>query len=121
MNRAFFSVAGEDVAKASDIAADFASNQIYLYDETGQDAVDMWREEATELRASTVFVIFWSASYLKKKGTLREIRLAVELLELRRLGHPLIVRLDDTPLNSVGDRPGDESHGVEILAPLRFR
>ena len=52
---------------------------------------------------------------------MREIRLAVELLELRRLGHPLIVRLDDTPLNSVGDRPGDESHGVEILAPLTER
>lgn len=121
MHRAFFSVAGEDVAKASALAAEFAANQIYLYNKTGQDGADMWQEEAKELRASTVFVIFWSASYLKKKGTLREIRLAVELLDFRRLGHPLIVRLDETPLDSVGDRPGDESHGVEILAPLMQR
>ena len=78
----------------------------------------MWQEEANELRASTVLVIFWSINYLKKKGTLREIRLAVELLDQRKLGHPLIVRLDDTPLTAVGNLPDDESNGVALLAPL---
>jgi TIR domain len=111
MHKAFISVAGEDVAKAREIASEFAANQIYLYDESGQHAADMWQEEADALRASTVLVIFWSKNYLKKQGALREIRLAVELLEQRKLGHPLIVRLDDTPLTSVGNRPGDESDG----------
>ena len=118
MGKAFFSVAGEDVEKARGIATEFAANQIYLYDESGQHAADMWEEEAKELRDSTVLVIFWSVNYLKKKGTLREIRLAVELLDCRKLGHPLIVRLDATPLTSVGNLAGDESDGVQLLAPL---
>lgn len=118
MGKAFFSVAGEDVEKAREIAAEFAANQVYLYDESGQHAADMWEEEAKELQDSTVLVIFWSVNYLKKKGTLREIRLAVELLDHRKLGHPLIVRLDDTPLTSVGNLAGDESDGVQLLAPL---
>jgi tetratricopeptide (TPR) repeat protein len=118
MHKAFISVAGEDVSKARQVTSEFVANQIYLYDESGKHAADMWQEEADALRASTVLVIFWSKNYLKKQGTLREIRLAAELLELRRLGRPLIVRLDDTPLNSVGDRQGDESDGVELLAPL---
>lgn len=118
MGKAFFSVAGEDVEKARGVAAEFAANQVYLYDESGEHAADMWQEEASELRASTVLVIFWSINYLKKKGTLREIRLAVELLDQRKLGHPLIVRLDDTPLTSVGNLAGDESDGLQLLAPL---
>jgi superfamily II DNA or RNA helicase len=66
MGKAFFSVAGEDVEKARGIAAEFAANQIYIFDESGRHAADMWEEEAKELRDSTVLVIFWSISYLKK-------------------------------------------------------
>jgi tetratricopeptide (TPR) repeat protein len=121
MHKAFFSVAGEDVAKAREVASEFAANQIYLYDESGLHATDMWQEEADALRACTVLVIFWSRHYLKKKGTLREIRLAAELLKQRKLGHPLIVRLDETPLDSLGHRHGDESNGIELLAPLTER
>ena len=93
MTKAFISVAGEDVEKAREVAKEFTANLIYLYDESGQHGVDMWNEEANALRASSVMLIFWSKDYLKKKGTLREIRLAVELLEQRKLGHPIIVRL----------------------------
>jgi tetratricopeptide (TPR) repeat protein len=121
MTKAFISVAGEDVEKAREVAKEFTANLIYLYDESGQHGVDMWNEEANALRASSVMLIFWSKDYLKKKGTLREIRLAVELLEQRKLGHPIIVRLDDTPLDGRGELQGDESNGVQLLKPLTER
>lgn len=121
MTRAFISVAGEDIGKAREVAKEFTANLIYLYDESGQHGVDMWNEEAAALRTSSVMLIFWSRNYLKKKGTLREIRLAVELLEQRKLGHPIIVRLDDTPLDGKGELQGDESDGVPLLKPLTER
>jgi hypothetical protein len=68
-----------------------------------------------------VVVIFWSKNYLKKKGTLREIALIAELLDKRVLGHPLIVRLDDTSLSAAADFPGDPMHGKPVLAPLTER
>lgn len=67
MHKAFISVAGEDIAKAREVASQFAANQIYLYDESGEYGADMWQEESEALRASTVLLIFWSKSYLKKK------------------------------------------------------
>jgi tetratricopeptide (TPR) repeat protein len=120
-NRAFLSVAGEDVAAARRLASAFTPNLIYLYEQSGQHAADLWAEESAALRDSSVVVIFWSKSYLKKKGTLREIALIAELLDKRVLGHPLIVRLDDTALSAVAESPGDPLHGQPVLAPLTER
>lgn len=117
-NRAFLSVAGEDIAHARQLATCFTPNLTYLYERSGELAADLWEEESAALRNSSVVVIFWSKSYIKKRGTLREIRLMAELLEQRALGHPLILRLDDTPLNALADFPGDRAHGLSVLAPL---
>lgn len=77
----------------------------------------MWHEEQAALRASSVLVVFWSKNYIKKVGTLREIKFAAELLRENKLGEPLIVRLDDTPLNASAVING-ESSGPPILLPL---
>jgi hypothetical protein len=69
----------------------------------------------------TVVVIFWSRHYIRKRGTLREIALIAELLDQRALGHPVIVRLDDTSLSAVADFPGDPLHVTPILSPLTER
>lgn len=118
MHRAFISVAHEDIEFATAVKNEFLASLLYLYTDSGRDGADMWQEEEAALRASSVMVIFWSRHYLRKRGTLREIRLAVELLGQRRLGHPLIVRLDDTPLDAAGTLDGDASNGVRLLAPL---
>lgn len=120
-NRAFLSVAGEDVTAARRLASAFTPNLIYLYEQSGQHAADLWAEESAALRDSSVVVIFWSKNYLKKKGTLREIALIAELLDKRALGHPLIVRLDDTNLLAVAESLGDPMHGKPVLAPLTER
>lgn len=120
-NRAFLSVAGEDVVHARNLASSFTPNLIYLYEQSGEMAANLWEEESAALRKASVVVIFWSKSYVKKRGTLREIRLMAELLEKRSLGHPLIVRLDDTDLGTLADFPGDPAHGIPVLAPLSQR
>ncbi|MFY1893336.1 hypothetical protein [Achromobacter xylosoxidans] len=117
-NRAFLSVAGEDVQAARALASAFTPNLTYLYERNGQNAADLWAEESLALRESSVVVIFWSKNYIRKLGTLREIALMGELLDQRLLGHPLIVRLDDTDLLAVADFPGDPLHGQPVLTPL---
>jgi tetratricopeptide (TPR) repeat protein len=47
--------------------------------------------------------------------------LIAELLDQRALGHPVIVRLDDTSLSAVADFPGDPLHVTPILSPLTER
>ena len=118
MHKVFISVAGEDLQYAVVVAKEFAANLVYLYTANGENAADMWTEEAEALRSSSVLVIFWSQHYVKKRGTLREIGLAVELLGQKKLGHPLIVKLDNTPLDAVGMLASDPSFGVQLLGPL---
>jgi hypothetical protein len=121
MTRAFLSVAGEDIARARLLADSLSSQLRYLYTDTGKDAADMWEEERQALRESTVVVIYWSKNYLRKKGTAREIAYIAELLNTRKVGHPVIVRLDDTDLTATIDLPGDELHGRALLTPLTNR
>jgi tetratricopeptide (TPR) repeat protein len=107
------------VARA--LAKQFTPNLIYFYEQSGRHGADFWEEEMTALRGSTVVVIFWSANYLRKNGTIREMALVLELLQAGRLGHPLILRLDETSLNASANLPGNVADGEVILAPLAER
>jgi hypothetical protein len=52
-NRAFLSVAGEDVEAARRLASAFSPNLIYLYEQSGKNAADLWAEESAAIRDSS--------------------------------------------------------------------
>ncbi len=93
----FFSVASADVAFAEQIWEEFPDDAVYLYSRTGEDGAHLWDEIAKQqLPSARLVVIFWSASYLKAPGCVRELEQTRRLIEQRGL-RTLVLRLDATP------------------------
>jgi len=95
----FFSVASDDVELAERIFARYARDLIYLYSKNGRNGTWMWDEiEKDELPFSKAFIIFWSKSYIRNTGTLRELVFAKAQLERGLLRQFAIIRCDNTPI-----------------------
>lgn len=114
----FFSVADEDKLHAQQVAEQCASDHVYLYSITGKEGANFPEEISNELSSCSYFVIFWSASYVKKEWTRRELAIAAKRLRSGELNEFLIVRLDPTPLDKRAINPLTEKE-EEILRPFR--
>lgn len=94
----FFSVSSDDEAYARSVWEALPADWVYLYSETGEEGVEMWDEiSRKELPQAKYFVVFWSKSYAKANGCIRELNQAAELSDNGTLSS-LIIRLDDYPI-----------------------
>lgn len=107
----FFSVSSKDIGFAEAVWEKFPDNWVYIYSKTGEEGVHMWDEiSRKELPQSQLFIVFWSKSYLRAKGCIREILQAKDLVQKGRL-RSVILRLDDFPI-TWKDELGDETKPV---------
>lgn len=82
----------------------------------------MWDEiSQRELPRAKIIVIFWSRRYIESPGCIREIKQAEGLLD-REILRPLVLRLDDCPLNWTDEFPERTKSIFESLrSALDFR
>jgi tetratricopeptide (TPR) repeat protein len=118
----FFSVSSNDIGHAEAVWERLPDNWVYIYSKTGEEGVHMWDEIAKrEIPQSKLFVVFWSKSYLKAQGCVRELLQAHELVKQGQL-RSLVLRLDDFPI-SWKDEFGDSTKPVfdALKSMLDFR
>ncbi len=118
----FFSVSSNDITYAEQVWEALPDDWIYLYSKTGEESAHMWEEIARkELPESKIFVVFWSRSYIKASGCIREILQARDLVQ-RGLLRPVILRLDDLPIiwdHQMGDSAKLVFEALESMLPYR--
>lgn len=121
MNRPiFFSVCGTNVAVAHRAQQEFSSDRIHLYSDNGKQGADFPMEIERELAECQCFVIFWSSDYIAEDHpwTRRELALASKRKYEGALRHDLIIRLDETPLESLVLNPLT-GRKEDLLKPFR--
>ncbi|MDP1615527.1 MAG: toll/interleukin-1 receptor domain-containing protein, partial [Methylococcales bacterium] len=95
----FISVASEDVDYARKIKEGFSDDTAYFYEKTGIEGADWPKEIEEEVQFCECFVILWSANYIQKNWTLRELAIAAKRIASKTLRSWLIIQIDDTSLS----------------------
>lgn len=103
----FFSVCGTNEAVARGVQEKFSSDLIYLYSDNGKQGADFPMEIERELAECQCVVIFWSSDYIAESHpwTRRELALAGRRKRDGALRHDLIIRLDETALETLVSNP----------------
>lgn len=95
----FISVASEDSDYARKIKGGFSDDTAYFYEQTGIEGADWPEEIEEEVQFCECFVILWSANYIQKNWTLRELAIAAKRIASKTLRSWLIIQIDDTSLS----------------------
>lgn len=118
----FLSFAGDSTQLANRIKSHFRDDLVYAYTRTGGDGDNFPAEILMELRQCKVFVVFWSAAYVRndpqRPWCRRELLTAVRRIQQGNLARFFIVQVDDTPLDAKLLDP-DTGDLVDALATLR--
>jgi len=122
MHPMFLSFAGDSRELADRIKSRFRDDLVYAYTRTGGDGDNFPAEILMELRQCKVFVVFWSAAYVRndpqRPWCRRELLTAARRIQQQNLARFFVVQVDDTPLDAKLVDP-DTGDLVDALAPLR--
>lgn len=118
----FLSFAGDSKQLAHRIKSHFRDDLAYAYTRTGGDGDNFPAEILMELRQCQVFVVFWSAAYVRddprRPWCRRELLTAAKRIQQGNLTRFFIVQVDGTPLDAKLVDP-DTGDLVDALSTLR--